>query len=261
MSMEDIIEKQLLKIEKQEKKYLEKNLKKTKAFSDTLEKKIPPKLRQTIEAAFYKGFFMLFEKGTDVIEKTYDKQKILWEYQFQDKRFCETKKRKPIRKIEKNANRCNGINMTITGIEGAVLGILGIGLPDIPIFLAVILRGIYETSLQYGYDYSEKMEQLYILRLIYAAMAKEENKKQADEFVEKTAQCIAENIAVPYDFEEEVKKTANALSTEMLLAKCIQGLPLVGVTGSGYNIIIYHKILKYCSLKYKKRYLKDKIKK
>ena len=92
--MHHTIKKQLEKIEKQEKKYLqpkqEKGIhKKTKEVSAILEQKIPLKLREAIENAFYKGFLLLFEKGTTVIEKTYDKEKILWEHQFQEHRFIE----------------------------------------------------------------------------------------------------------------------------------------------------------------------------
>ena len=232
--------------------------KKKKAFSHTLEQKIPLKLRKSIQNAFYKGFLVIFEKGTDVIEKTYDKEKILWEYQFQDKKFCENKKRKQFKKLEKCANKSNRMNIAVTAVEGAGLGLLGIGLPDIPIFLAVILKGIYETALHYGYDYNDKREQIYILRLMRGAMAEQEQKQQCDELVEKTAEDIEKGIAVPYDFKQEVKKTSEIFSNAMLIAKFIQGIPLVGVTGSGYNVMVYHKILKYCHRKYKKRYLINK---
>lgn len=254
------IKKQLEKVEKQEKKYLQpkqKNgiQKKTKELSTILEQKIPLKLRETIENAFYKGFLLIFEKGTTVIEKTYDKEKILWEYQFQDYRFTETGKRKQFKKLEKNAKYGNYINLATTATEGALLGILGIGLPDIPIFLGILLKGIYETALHYGFDYSEKREQVYILRLIRGAMA--EKKIEADALVEKTAEDIIKGMAVPYDFQGEVKQTAQTFSNAMLTAKLIQGVPLVGIMGSGYNVMVYHKILKYCNRKYKKRYLKN----
>lgn len=257
--MHHTIKKQLEKIEKQEKKYLqtkqEKGIqKKTKEVSAILEQKIPLKVREAIENAFYKGFFVLFEKGTSVIEKTYDKEKIVWEYQFQDYRFTEKGKRKQFKKLEKNANHGNYINLATTATEGAVLGLLGIGLPDIPLFLGILLKGIYETCLHYGFDYSDKREQIYILRLIRSAMAEE--KIELDALVEKTAEDIAKGIAVPYDFQEEVKQTAQMFSNAMLVAKLIQGIPLVGVMGSGYNVMVYHKILKYCNRKYKKRYLK-----
>ena len=84
------VKKQLEKVEKQEQKYLNQKenalQKKKKAFSHTLEQKIPLKLRKSIQNAFYKGFLVIFEKGTDVIEKTYDKENnkfyhdISWDY-------------------------------------------------------------------------------------------------------------------------------------------------------------------------------------
>ena len=256
--MSDVIKKQLEKIEKQEKKYLQQKenalQQKKKELSETLEQKIPLKLKETIENAFYKGFLVIFEKGTVIIEKTYDKEKIMWEHQFQDYRFMEKGKRKQFKKLEKSAKQCNYINLAATATEGAVLGLLGIGLPDIPIFLAIILKGIYQTCLHYGFDYTDKREQVYLLRLIRGAMSEE--KIQANDLVEKTAEDIAHGMAVPYDFEKEVKQTSQTLSNAMLAAKLIQGIPLVGMMGSGYNVMVYHKILKYCNRKYKKRYLK-----
>ncbi len=260
--MSDVVKKQLEKIEKQEKKYLEKKegklYCKKKAFGEAIENKIPEKVKQAIEKAFYKGFLVLFEKGTAVIEKTYDKEKILWQHQFYENRFEQKRKNKQFQKMIKSANQCNRINMTITTIEGAVLGILGIGLPDIPLFLAIILKGIYQTALQYGFDYKDKREQIYILRLIRAAMAEQKQKEAFNTLVEETAECIKKGIAVPYDFEQEVKQTSQVFSNAMLVAKMIQGVPIIGVAGSGYNAIVYHTILKYCNIKYKKRYLQKK---
>lgn len=260
--MSDVVKKQLEKIEKQEKKYLEKKESKLyckkKALGEVIENKIPEKVKQAIEKAFYKAFLVLFEKGTSVIEKTYDKEKILWQYQFYENRFEQKRKKKQFQKIVKNANQCNRINVAVTAMEGAVLGILGIGLPDIPLFLAVILKGIYQTALQYGFDYNNKREQIYILRLIRAAMVEQKQKAALNKLVEETAVCIEKEIAVPYNFEEEVKQTSQVLSHAMLAAKIIQGVPIIGVAGSGYNATVYHIILKYCNIKYKKRYLNKK---
>ena len=44
----------------------------------------------------------------------------------------------------------------------------------------------------------------------------------------------------------------------MLFAKFIQGLPIVGVTGSLFNLSTYSKVSEYAALKYKKRYLESK---
>ena len=59
-------------------------------------------------------------------------------------------------------------------------------------------------------------------------------------------------------FEDEVKRAAEALSNAMLMAKFIQGLPVVGAAGGLSNPVVYQKVSQYASLKYKKRYLAAK---
>ena len=59
-------------------------------------------------------------------------------------------------------------------------------------------------------------------------------------------------------FEEEVQNAAKALSSAMLMAKFVQGLPVVGAVGGVSNPVVYQKISQYAALKYKKRYLAAK---
>ena len=61
-----------------------------------------------------------------------------------------------------------------------------------------------------------------------------------------------------FSFEEEVKRASSALSNGMLMAKFIQGLPLVGAVGGMSNPVVYQKVMQYASMKYKKRYLAAK---
>lgn len=61
---------------RQEKAYLQKNLrKKDSALNRTLEEHIPDTLQDTLDAAFAKAFALIFEKGTGVIERTYNKKR------------------------------------------------------------------------------------------------------------------------------------------------------------------------------------------
>lgn len=39
------------------------------------------------------------------------------------------------------------------------MGFLGMGLPDIPVFLGVLLRSIYEIALSFGFSYDTEEEQ------------------------------------------------------------------------------------------------------
>ena len=61
---------------RQEKAYLQKNLhKKDSALNRTLEERIPDTLQDTLDDAFSKAFALIFEKGTGVIEQTYNKKR------------------------------------------------------------------------------------------------------------------------------------------------------------------------------------------
>ena len=60
---------------------------------------------------------------------------------------------------------------------------------------------------------------------------------------------------LPLDYirEEEIEKTAKALSEELLYMKFIQGIPIVGVTGGIYDAVYMREIIKYADLKYRQR--------
>lgn len=256
----NIIRKQLEKSDRKEKRLLSKKQgpigKNIKTGLDKLQGKIPPKLKSTIYVLFEKAFHTVFEKGTGVIERTYQKESIREQYRRLDEMVDRNKKARSIKNMDKNASRSRLFGRGIAFIEGGGLGLLGIGLPDIPIFTAVLLRGIYEIATGYGYDYSRYEEKLYILKLIQAVLG--------DERVEKNRELDAFARAVGTgnwhgSLEEEIKKTSEVLAEELLVAKFIQGLPLVGVLGAAFNQALYKQLSDFAALKYKKRYLETKL--
>lgn len=260
--MSQLIKRQLYKIDKKESKIISKKpnklfAKKISPTLDNLESKIPIGLKEKLDSAFVLGFKMVFEKGTKNIEKTYSKEKIDLEFQIHNKAMEEKPSKKHLKAIEKNAQKRRFTGKVISVAEGAGLGIFGIGMPDIPIFIGVILRGIYETSASYGFGYETDKEKIYILRLIQASIS-EENKLLKDQEVEQwRIEMKKENSSG--NIEEEIRKTSEAMSQSLLIAKFIQGIPIVGITGSLFNYSMYKKISNYVGLKYKKRYLLQKL--
>lgn len=153
------------------------------------------------------------------------------------------------------------MNTVITTAEGIGLGALGIGMPDIVIWVGVLLHGIYETALKYGFEYETSAEKMFVLKLIEASMMNSENWEdldaELDEHVRQDVHEIPDEIMV----RAQIEKTADALAMEMLVAKFIQGLPVAGVLGGVANPVYYQKIMRYVQMKYWKRYLlrKDKM--
>lgn len=261
--MSKLIKRQLYKIDAIEEKVLNKKQstlfkEKINPTLDNLESKIPKELKEKLDSAFVAGFKMVFEKGTQTIEKAYDKQRIDLEYELYNREMDRNPRPKYLKAIDRNAKRSRMLGKIVATAEGAGFGFLGIGLPDIPIFIGVILKGIYEISASYGFTYKESKEKIFILKVIRAAVAQGKEKLEADKEVELwRLEMQKDNIYA--DLEEEIRKTAAALSQSMLVAKFIQGLPIVGATGSIFNYTMYSKITKYAGVKYKKRYLLQKL--
>ena len=161
-----------------------------------VEEKIPPKLSGTLKEAFCKAFMLVFAKGTDVIEKTFKGEDLALEFQVNDFRINQKANRKSIRKLEKAGKQSRLLNSCVTTVEGIGLGLLGVGVPDIPVFLGVLLKGIYETAASYGIDYRTEAEQVLILRMIAAGLADADTVKEKNASVEEWISSIIITITI-----------------------------------------------------------------
>ena len=256
----NLIQKQLKIITKKEEKLLKEpndNYIKNKIspIKDKIEGMVPDKLQSTLELAFQKGFKVVFDKGTAVIEKTYNKENINMEYDINTYAVNKYPTRKNLRKIDKSTNKKTIFNKSLTIVEGSALGLLGIGLPDIPIYIGVILKSIYEISLSYGFDYSTESEKAFILNIICASVTLGAERKIYFNRLDTIANEIDNNQYHNYNIDETLKETSNKISTYMLTSKFIQGFPIVGVIGGITNFKTLQDIGTVAKLKYKQRYL------
>ena len=138
------------------------------------------------------------------------------------------------------------------------MGILGVGLPDIPVFTGMILKSIYEIAMHYGYSYETEEEQYFILFLIQGAVSHGEEMLVIDKEIN---QFIASSVWVNAKNKEEmIQKTAGCLSKELLYMKFLQGIPVVGAVGGAYDVVYLKQITEYANLKYERRFL-EKLKK
>lgn len=262
--MKKIINRELTKLNKKENKLLNKKenkfiKSKVEPISDKIEEKIPQKLKDTLENAFYNGFKLVLEKGSKYIEKLYDKDKIQLEHDVNNYSLDKKVTRKSINLMDSQGKKSKLINSTISTIEGAGLGALGIGLPDIPLFIAMILKTIYEITLSYGFDYESEAEKIYILNLINVALTNGEEKIICNEELNEIEHKIDSDMKISKDLNLELRNTSQVLSENLLMAKFIQGLPIIGVLGSITNYRVINKVSKYARIRYKRRYLNKKI--
>lgn len=270
------IERELEQIAKEEAKFLHRAEKYVPVkWKDALESKIPEKVYDNLQKAFCKAFELVFEKGVSLIEKTYQKEELEKEFQVRDFAVDLKQNRKELRKMKSQIGQNNLANLAFSTVEGVGLGALGIGLPDIVLFVSMILRGTYETALQCGFAYDTPGEKLWILKLLEGSMQNGERWIACNEEIDRMLQQVtesdkeidgtvepqtAEQDPDPDELKEQIGVAADAFAVDMLLVKFIQGLPLIGIAGGFMNPVYYSRILKFVQMKYRKRYLLMKYK-
>jgi len=252
---EAALDREFQEVEKQERKQERSALQaKNTQWRTDLERKIPKSVYTGLESAFCKGFSLVFNQGRAVIEKTYNKEDLQADHAIRDFAVQLKGGRKELKQMRRSASRSDLQNLVVTSAEGIGLGLLGVGIPDIVLFISTLLKGIYETALNYGFDYVSRQEQMLILKMMETALTSGEEWVRCNRDVDAMLTDAVISVA-DEEFEAQLLKTSAVFSVDMLLLKFIQGIPVVGVLGGAANPFYYGKVMRYVQLKYRKRYL------
>ena len=251
------IEKELLTVAKQEAKLEAAALKhRSGGVKEALGNLLPDKVYTGLEGAFCKGFSLVFSKGRGLIEKSYNKETMQQDHSIRDFAVQVKGNRRELKRMHKSAKRTDFVNLAVTTAEGIGLGALGVGMPDIVLFISTLLKGIYESALNYGFDYEDPREQLLILKMMAASLLNGEEWLDANAEVNAIL-SVPDGYVEEDEFQQQLQQTASVFAMDMLVLKFIQGLPVVGIIGGAANPVYYRKVLKYVQLKYRKRYLRN----
>lgn len=249
-----VLDKEWLRMQKQEQKFLQSRMdKKENALDARLAQKVPKRLRETLDAAFSKAFTLVFEKETGVIEKTYRKDRLEQDFDANWDAAAARPTKKTLRAPAKNAARTGRGNMMISGAAGIGMGAMGVGLPDVPLFTAQLLRNLYEIALHYGYGYESERERCFILLLICGGLSYGDALSSINAQIDRMIEGDSKTVPT----EELLKAASKVLSRELLCMKFLQGIPIVGVVGGWYDMVYMKRVNAYASLKYQRRRLHD----
>lgn len=241
---------------------------KTPKWVRLIAKKVPSSLQKTLEIAFNKAFVTVFDNGMGIIEKTYRKDKQIQLYKSNQHRLeRDGFQGKSMRRFEKQAKKTISKNLVISSVEGIGFGLVGFGIPDIPIFVSVLLKSIYEIAISYGYSYSTDKEKLFILKVIDTALKSGDILRQQDEELNRLIERYHKEERMPEKYGEtdpfvtelqivrQIDYSAGALSRNLLYGKFVQGTTFVGVIGGTADITCLKRVTDYALLKYKRRFL------
>ena len=250
------IDRELMRISRAEEKLRSNAFKDDSKWKALLESKVPEKVLVNLQAVFKKAFEIIFDKGTGLIEKTYKKEELEKGFLVRDYALDLDLNQKDLRMLNASAEMSNLMSLVVSAVEGVGLGALGVGLPDIVLFVSVILRGCYQTALQYGFSYDTPEEKYFILTVLEGSMLKNEMWDTCNDLV--NIMLVSPPVPTEEQMAEQLQHTSDAFAMDMLLMKFIQGLPIVGIVGGLANPVYYQRILNYVKLKYRKRYLLTK---
>ena len=124
------LEKEWAALERSEARFVERQKEKGPSpINQKLDQVVPDQLKGTLDAAFYKAFQLVFEKGGTVIEKTYRKED--GEYRQKLNAYAAELKesRKNLKAFSRQAGATKAKNLLISGVEGIGTGVFGIGIP------------------------------------------------------------------------------------------------------------------------------------
>lgn len=239
---EKTLKKELTKARISETDFLIRRKKQKQSYIDSkIEKYVPEGLAGTLEAAFTKAFEIIFRDGTGIIKKTYGRG---------------SSDNDDIVMLRNRARAILAKDTVVTAAEGTGLGLAGIGLPDIPVFTAVLLRNIYQLAECYGFDYESKTEQVFILKLIETGLSYGESaEKLNDELNALMEQIDNEDYTYYGLISQQIKVASEAVSKEVLYMKFIQTIPVVGAAGGISNLTCLNKVGRFAELKYRKRFI------
>lgn len=251
---EKLLRREFVRLLEQEGRFARKQMeRKEGALEQKLAEKLPPKLQRTMEHAFVKAFALILEKGTGVLEKSCQREKLREEVCAHQQDWMQERDGRALRGFSKAARKAGRRDVLISGVSGVSMGLLGIGLPDIPIFTGMLLRSVYETALHHGCGYKGEEERYLVLLILEGAFSRGMHFSEVDQELNR---CL-ENRCLPEGYSEktQIQRAAATISRELLEWKFLQGLPVVGAAGGAFDAVCLRRVSRYAQLKYRRRQL------
>jgi hypothetical protein len=253
-----VLQREIERLRRAERRFLRKELDREPTKLDLfLEDKVPAKLEATLDAAFAKAFHLIFSKGSSIISMTFSTDKLIDEFEADTAELEVLGGGRQMRKFKRRATATGTAHTIVSTVTGAALGFVGGTIPDIVIFITLLLRNIYKISMKYGYAFDTEEEQKFILRVIEAAL------KEGDEMLaanKEVNQLIRKGLSSDTStVDERINEAAVALGRALLLMKFLQKIPVVGVIGGLSDFVYMERISDYAVLKYQRRFLVDQL--
>ncbi len=211
-------------------------------------------MQETLHSAFAKAFALVFEKGEAAVRRLGREQRRQADCQVRTYAADLRQDRTSLRAFSRAAAAAGAGNIALSGAAGVGMGLLGMGLPDVPVLAGLLLKTVRETAAEYGFPGDSEEERLFLLRVIQGALSwgteLENLGRELDAFAQ-TEVWPPERRDLP----AQLRATARQVSETVLYGKILQGVPLVGAVGGAGDALCLGRVQRYAAIKYRKRFL------
>lgn len=209
---------------------------------------VPEKARNFAAAVFASGFDYIFSLGEDIIEKTINDKKLM-------QGFMERGQSGGLAKLAARGRLSGAAEAGISGVKSFVFGMAGIGAPDIPVYIAQLIRLVYKTSLRFGFDYREEGEKLFVLAVICTAFSAGEKRLEYSRLCDDIGRALNDGRPAPCELAELTDAASQLVFKRAGPVKLLQGVIIIGALGSVGDARLYMELAEAASIKYEKRRL------
>ncbi len=248
--------REMRRVQRDEEKFLDYDPSKAKEDKAAIRERIPEKAYNALQTAFEKAFSIIFNKGGSLIEKTGSIEKARRKYDELRESLDLMILPGTLRAIDKNASSRVVSGRLVGTADGTIQGLLGSGIPDIPIFLGLLLKQCYEIGASYGCDYRDPKERRFTTCVLKFAFCEPEKRAEYSQECDDLAGIMERGEEYDADLSDgDIHEISSVLAGGMLVAKFIQGMTFIGVVGGAFNYSLMGRVSKAARLKYKKRFL------
>lgn len=219
----------------------------------------PPKgQREALDAAFSKSLRLLLDPERQLMQKLVNREALEKRFHQLDQLVDRDPGFKALGNIEREVGLICGGGMSAAALEGAGLGSLGVGNPEVILLSALMLRSLYEMALIYGVSVDRPWEKDLALMVLSAAFASGDDAYRDERDLSRALDSLADGQPITIDRDRRIRQAAGRMAQSMSLQKFIQGIPVVGISGMFFNTAAMTRLSSLSRCVYKYRYLAGK---
>lgn len=215
------------------------------AIEREIEARIPAAVRENLQNAFREAFTTVVRDGGGVIRSSVPEEAARRQYEA----ICRALASPAGGRVESPAA---GRSAVLASLRAAGLGLVGIGLPDIPVFAGVLVRAAARIAMDYGFSPWVRREQVLTLLIFRTGLITGPERLAA----ERRLAAVLDGAGEPLpDGETLAAEVADRLAASLLAAKFLQGMPIAGAAGGLWDGRVTHRLLSHTDLCCRRRFL------